>query len=74
MTLKDARELATLMRDFGLSHAKVGDIELHRPDAAVFAEAVKQEKAAEPEPDPLEVLERMSPDAVDRALALGRTQ
>lgn len=74
MTLKEARELAVLMQEYGLSYLKVGDIELRRPDMAVFAAQSKDEKPPEPEEDPIAALERMDPAAVDRMLALGRTQ
>lgn len=73
----EAEELAKMMVKYGLTHVKVGDVELRRPDAAVFAALMDDEKrkkkGSQPEPDEVDELQRLmnlTPDAVDAALRL----
>ena len=71
MTVED---LCALMVKYGLTHLKHGDIELHRPESAVFAALidadVKKDQPAEEEPDELTKIKAMDPVAQDAALTL----
>lgn len=65
--------LCGIMQRFGLTRLVSGDVTLERPAFAVAMGEVKTKDEEPDDDDELTKISRMSPDAIDRALALSPT-